>query len=264
MLFFVSSTRIDVSPVLVTTMILFSIILNMMAWLLPQEITLIAAFIGAYILPLIISIMFVYWSVITCIDAPWFAKTPAKLLLLSSILIIFLNVFLESPPYEIIIPVITTFSILIAGVIFKHPGILAFLPYKARYIVLLDKKGEIVFEQYWTASKGQIPAELKEEGKNLVTMLRQFEGLVEGTRVGAKGIDLELNGSIILINTGSRHFNAGLIANRSSQALLDGFSFFMRKVDEIQDNAGYENKKDISIPVMAILKKNMLNLDVIM
>ncbi len=263
MLFFSSSMQTHVSKVLIAFTLSFITALNIMAWIPSTEVNLIASLIGYYFVPIAMTLMFLYWAVLTCIDAPWFAKTSAKLLLLASVLLTIFNVLIIYIPIGITMPTITTASLLCAWVIYKQPGIIAFLPYKAQYVVFLDKQGETIFEQYWTAKKGIIPDDLEEESRNLISLLKQFKGLVDGSKYGEKVIDLGINNSSILIYTGSLHYNVGLIVKHSSKALRDGFSLFIRMVDEIRDKAGIKDVNDISIQVMALLKARMLNLNVI-
>jgi hypothetical protein len=261
--FFIESTRAQASPVLTAFMIAFTAVLHFMAWVLPPEIRVIDFFIGTYIIPLLISSMFIYWAAITYIDSPWFAKKSGLMLFIASIVILFINLFIESLPRLIMIGPGIVFNILIAGVIFKHPGIVSFLPYKTRYLVLLDKHGEVMLEQEWSTRKGERSADFEAERKNLVSLLQHFSKLEKLDRVGAKGIDLEIGNSTFLVNSGSSRFIAGLIAKRSSKALRDGLSLFVRQVDEILAKATQDETKTVNELILALLKERMLSTNTI-
>ncbi|MBN2149924.1 MAG: hypothetical protein JW839_00630 [Candidatus Lokiarchaeota archaeon] len=260
--FFVHSTCTHVNSFAEVLIISIAAGLGVLAWHPSGEISGAIFFLASYVYPVIISVMTVYWAAITLGGSPWFARAPSALLIVATTMLMTSNLIYPIIPYEVSGLLITAGSGIIGGVIIKHPGIVSFLPYRARYIVLLDRTtGGVLFEQSWAAKKGPPSASAENDRKNLISLMERIDRLDGGAKVAAKGLDFDMDDVLFHVNESSEHFIVGLVARRSSRAFRDGVSAFARQVDEIIDQGGARDHATVHNRISAILRSGMLNVN---
>ncbi|HME54168.1 MAG TPA: hypothetical protein VKM55_18225 [Candidatus Lokiarchaeia archaeon] len=213
-----------------------------------------------------ITIVYFYWVLCTFIQAPQFVKKPAMLLLLGGILILLSNLFYNLIQVDIVIFLEIIGHGMICLVIYMHPGIVSFLPYKARYIAILTRDGQLVFDQWWY--KGPAKTSLEDENITaredvtnaiLIAAIKKVGAIIDEASHKHHVIEIEAGDQVYMITNASRHFLVGLVARQSSMALQEGLTSFVQMVDKI-----FEESRESITPVFldkieAILNYHALN-----
>jgi len=218
-----------------------------------------------YGLSIVMFVMLLYWMLITYILAPQFVKKPALMMLVGGIMSCLASAFFSIvPAYLSIILEITGFA-LICLVIYQHPGIVCFLPYKAEYVIIMAKDGQIIFDQWWYKKPSGLHYEgeniLGEEGKGaiLTNAVAKIGSILEMTGQEHRVIDIEAGDHVYLVSNGSRWFNAGLIAKRSSMALQEGLKSFLQRVDELFEESNRAITQEFHDKIASMIMVELLH-----
>ncbi|MBN2149823.1 MAG: hypothetical protein JW839_00125 [Candidatus Lokiarchaeota archaeon] len=217
------------------------------------------------ITPMALVAMKCYVTLVVLVQAPRFAKRASVALFVGSLLGLAASVIVPFIPEEVVVLMDACFMTLVAIVLFRHPGIFSFVPYKTQYVVLLDQQGRVAFDFWWWRGHGLHARDtehslLNENGKKeaLISIINKFADLSRDVVLPDSIAELELEHGVYMVYTGSTYFKAGLYAKRSSISLREGFKSFMRQVEAIHERSLASKEVSFSSEVESIIKSQML------
>nr|MDO8111646.1 hypothetical protein [Candidatus Sigynarchaeota archaeon] len=223
-----------------------------------------------YFMPILLFFLIFYWTLNTYIHAPLFVKKSAAWLLLGGALGLAASISYILVPLIFVIGLEASCAIISCYVIYKHPGLVSFVPYKAQYMSVLNKDGDILFERWWNKEYSITNHDLtttddkdREKKKNLITALKRFDNILKVMKNEDRVIEIEVDSDIYLVNNSSEHFFVGLIAKNTSKALHEGLAIFIKILDKIYEDSNQAIPADFYEQIESMIECQMLNIHAI-